>query len=886
VTINSATGVITIAATTAGGIHPFTITASNGIGSNATQSFTLTVNEAPAITSANTKTAIRGTADTFQVVATGYPSVSYSLTGAPVGVNINSASGLITIAATTTAGDHVFTITASNGIGSNATQSFTLKVTVPVTGVTLNRSTAIIYSLGGTLQLTATVIPNDATLKTVTWSSSIPAVATVNATGLVTAVSVGNTVITVKTNDGDRTAVCKVFVYINGTQVPSNDIIPEKPTLPPGTSNDIVSSDPIIIIPPNSNDISNEKDMLANILPGFSSDDFNVNKNGIMTIKDSVAEEIAKKLLSVDKVEVITIPVFEAVLNDPGDTAALSFKVKGSHLMVNGLVSKAENVRLMNIVSSDSGDWYTYAGTAGALDDKTFTILDMNGNIVSGDLDPNGDYKLVFLIKDGGSFDADWKTDGSVWGVLSLVGVPVTGITLTATNPNLSSGSSFDFSPGVGFIPPIADNKKVTWSISGDAAIATVNQNGVVTANSTGRAGSVDVIVTSVNGGYTAKYTVTVLAVPVTGVTLNKTTTTLASGASETLVATVVPANATNKNVTWSVSGDTAIATVNSSGLVTANSTGRAGSVQVIVTTQDGNRTASCTATVSSVPVTGVTLNKTTTSLSRGTSETLVASVVPSNATNKNVTWSSSASSIATVSAVGLVNGVSVGAAAITVRTQDGNYSATCNVTVLPDITGPGIVDPIFPPSIGDIPTLDPDDLEVIDGKVYLKKSLADKIAREQLKVKEVNTYILPVFQGVVPPGTDVVGIRFTVKGKNLLAQFPDDVNVIGMISAKDGLLFEYIDNLSDSGNGKFTILLNGVVFDGEIDPDTDYELVAFIKDGGNFDLDRIVNGKVTSAIFIAAEKSGKRRGGGCNADFGYLAFALLGAMPLVKRKR
>jgi hypothetical protein len=62
------------------------------------------------------------------VAATGTNPITYSLTGEPAGVSINSASGLITIAATTAAGSHTFSVIASNGIIPNATQSFTLTV--------------------------------------------------------------------------------------------------------------------------------------------------------------------------------------------------------------------------------------------------------------------------------------------------------------------------------------------------------------------------------------------------------------------------------------------------------------------------------------------------------------------------------------------------------------------------------------------------------------------------------------------------------------------------------------------------------------------------------------------------------------------------------------
>ena len=96
--------------------------------------------------------------------------------------------------------------------------------------------------------------------------------------------------------------------------------------------------------------------------------------------------------------------------------------------------------------------------------------------------------------------------------------------------------------------PKNAANKKVTWK-SSDAAVATVDANGKVTGV---KAGEAIITVTTDDGGKTATCKVTVKAatVAVTGVTLNKTTLTLIAGASETLTATVAPANATNKKVT------------------------------------------------------------------------------------------------------------------------------------------------------------------------------------------------------------------------------------------------------------------------------------------------------------------------------------------------
>jgi hypothetical protein len=122
------------------------------------------------------------------------------------------------------------------------------------------------------------------------------------------------------------------------------------------------------------------------------------------------------------------------------------------------------------------------------------------------------------------------------------------------------------------------------------------------------------------------------------------------------------------------------VATVNASGLVRGIA---AGNAVITVTTQDGNKTATCNVTVRQ-PVTGVTFKQTAITIGIGETATLIPTVQPSNATNKDVTWSSVNTGVATVNTSGLVTAVAVGTTNITVRTQDGNRTANCAVTVVP----------------------------------------------------------------------------------------------------------------------------------------------------------------------------------------------------------
>jgi len=83
-----------------------------------------------------------------------------------------------------------------------------------------------------------------------------------------------------------------------------------------------------------------------------------------------------------------------------------------------------------------------------------------------------------------------------------------------------------------------------------------------------------------------------------------------------------------------------------------------------------------------SINVTEVSLDKTTASLTVGNTEQLTATVAPENASNKNISWASSNTNVATVDANGLVTAVAAGTADITVTTEDGNFTATCALTV------------------------------------------------------------------------------------------------------------------------------------------------------------------------------------------------------------
>lgn len=148
-------------------------------------------------------------------------------------------------------------------------------------------------------------------------------------------------------------------------------------------------------------------------------------------------------------------------------------------------------------------------------------------------------------------------------------------------------------------------------------------------------------------------------AIEVSGVSVDKTTVGLMVGEKVKLVATVIPEDATNKNVSYE-SDDNNIATVTQDGEISAVGEG---SIIVWVTTEDGQFKAGCKVYVSNTAhlVKEIELNETELTLAVGETFQLTAAIKPSYANNKNVVWSSKNEQVATVNETGLVTAIQGG---------------------------------------------------------------------------------------------------------------------------------------------------------------------------------------------------------------------------------
>ena len=557
------------------------------------------------------------------------------------------------------------TITARNVNGNTATCTVTVK-NVAVTGVALNK-VELSLKVGESETLTPTVAPSNATNKNVTWSSSNTSVATVSG-GKVTAVAKGTATITVKTVDGGKTATCLVTVTSNQEG---------------------------IVICSGKDKIDYFINSADELKPRYG------NFQNKLYVSDLATEEsipFSNLTVRTSNSSVAAVASDGTISGTRTGTATVTVTTKDGKYSDSIIVRAHEMTRVPSEVVVEVGE---------TIDWPAISINDMNWTVSKASYDSE---KTTYYLydrsesKDHISIDSDNMTitgvsEGTTQCMASLQDLtrslfpemapgPIYFYWFTITTvPKTIEAKSVSVSPTsllmtvgdegqlTAVVQPVnATDKTITWSTS-NKNVAAVDQNGWVTAVSAGNA----TITATTSNGKTATCAVTVKNVAVTGVTLNKAALSLNVGESETLIPTVTPSNATNKNVTWS-SSNTSVATV-SGGKVTVVANGTA---TITVKTVDGGKTATCSITVPSntVSVTGISLKTGSYDLVFGKTGALTATVYPSNATNKSVTWSSSDPNVVSVSTTGNLTAKKVGKAVISAKTNDGGYISQCNVRV------------------------------------------------------------------------------------------------------------------------------------------------------------------------------------------------------------
>ena len=520
--------------------------------------------------------------------------------------------------------------------------------------------------------LTATVLPENTTDKTVTWSSSDTSVATVDENGIITAVSTGTTTVTAAT-ENRLTATCDVTVY----EIRKNEFVAEACTADGVKEYYYTFVNTPVKYYEDSNcmveisDIENWK-----VIPAAG--------HSILTIQENRKEATCTEPGSYEEVK--TCSVCGEEISRTTRTIRATGHTAGSAAQEN-----RHEATCTHPGSYEEVKHCTVCGAEISRVTKTIPATGHNSNTVTENrkeatCTTPGSYDTVTYCTICGE-ELSRKTTkipatGHDWGAWTTSGsrqvrvcnndpnhkeyrdIEVTSVKVSKTSVTVNAGKTVTITATVN--PSNATNKTVTWTTS-NSSVATVS-NGKITAK---KAGTAKITAKTVNGK-TATCTVTVKAVP-TKVTLNNSTKNVNVGDSFTLKATVNPSNSVS-DVTWSTS-DSSVATVKN-GKVTGK---KAGTATITVKTVNG-KTAKCKVTVKSV-ATKVKLNKTSVTLNKGKTQTLKATVSPSDAENKKVTWKSSNKKVATVDSKGKITAKGKGTATITASTSNGK-KATCKVTV------------------------------------------------------------------------------------------------------------------------------------------------------------------------------------------------------------
>jgi uncharacterized protein YjdB len=533
---------------------------------------------------------------------------------------------------------------------------------IHVTGITVTGAggSAAIATNGGTLQLSAAVLPADATNKTVVWSViNGTGQATINSsTGLVTALANGTVTARATATDGSGVYGSLVITISNqGALVTGITVTGAGGATSISAHNGTLQLS-AAVQPANA---ANQT-VTWSISNGTGT--ATIGSSGLVTaLSDGTVTATASATdgSGVTGSLVITItnqttPVTSITVTGAGGSASISTDNGTLQLSAAVLPADASNKNVLWSVTSGTGQ-ATISGSG-----------------------------LVTALANGTVTARATAQDGSgVYGTLLLTisnqQVPVTGITVAGTGgATIITTNNGTLQLTATVLPVNATNNTVTWTLVNGSGQATINTSGLVTAVADG---NVTAIATANDGtGISGSLVITISSqiIAVTGITV-----TGAGGASAItadngtlqLNASILPANATNKNVTWSVGGGTGGANISSTGLLTAIANG---TVIAMATASDGSGVTGTllltisnqVVKVSSISVTGE--GGATAIFNDNATLQLYAAVLPDYATLKTVSWKiEGITGEATISTTGLVTAVSNGTVTATASANDGS---------------------------------------------------------------------------------------------------------------------------------------------------------------------------------------------------------------------
>ena len=561
-----------------------------------------------------------------------------------------TGNGQVTAAANGTA-----QITATAG---NASASATITVAQAASRVVITPATVTLNSVGETLQLEAAAYDaNNAAITgaRLAWSSEDPAVVTVSASGLVTAVANGSTRITATSGDGSASANAAVTVS------QAADRIEIQPAVVTFTAIGDITQLTVTISDDNGVPIADADVVWTSDDPAVAT----VNDEGLVTAVANGATLITAASGTARASAVVTIMQSAGRITlEPTDIT---------------LMAIGETAQLTAMVTDSLGEPIAGAEVGWSSNDPAVAKVDDDGLVTAV---ANG---TTLITASAGSATATATV--TVMQDAGRITISPESASLTAIGQTAQLDAVIYDTNDQEIIDAVAN-----WT-SSHASIATIDNEGLVTAISNGTAR-----VTATSGNASASSLVTVRQVATSIAVTPPSATLTTKGETAQLTATVRDANdhaIVDAPVHWS-SGDSAVATVTQDGLVTAVSSGTAQ-----ITAASGDASAEASVTVALPVPFRIEISPASATLAAvGDSVQLLATVYDVNSlviADAGIAWSSSDESVATVDTIGLVTGVSSGSAMITA--SSGDVSGEIEVKVAPPVVGISLSPP-SPPTL------------------------------------------------------------------------------------------------------------------------------------------------------------------------------------------
>ena len=644
--------------------------------------------------------------------------------------------GCVTANATGTA-----TIVAISNSNSSASALCKITVVSPVSSFALDQEEMNIY-LNESQKLTPIFTPTTATQTEVTWTSRDPGIASVDASGNVTAHKFGDTEIYAVCKSTGEMAFCRVHTFNHVSSIemydPSGKLIPNDGEVFVYEKEEIVLS--VILKPEDS--IFNKK-----VIWTSDNSDLVVSQEGRVRVWTTggritaTSEDNEKSTSCIIRVSphVEQITLNPSVISSgffvgdaprrieatvfPSTAKDKSVTWESSNPSIVAVKSSGDGTAEITPVSSGEADIICTSVDGGkkaschvtvlshvegvkiikdgeVVNDKTFSVtvgdpIQLTSQVLPDDAKDksviwessntayakvSSDGRVTAVAEGVSIITASSKVDPSVKASCIIDVRPVVnGITLNKEEITINKGEGFQLEANV--LPQTALNRDVTWQ-STRTDMVEVSDKGYVKGLKSTKGDVFVVAYASANKEIYKKCRVTVIT-PVTEVTLDKPSLTMSIGGTEKLVATVIPEDADNKSIRWE-SSDPAVVTVSDQGDLHALKIGDA--TISAISAENEEKIATCTVTVieKQIPVASVKINSPATTLDIKKTMQLSVTVLPVDATNKLVDWTSSNPSVATVSDNGLVTAIAEGEVKISATSKsDPSKKDECTIKIV-----------------------------------------------------------------------------------------------------------------------------------------------------------------------------------------------------------